>query len=333
VEQVQQGQMPFYLPIQLALVDRQGQDLPGSVMTFHLKDTSAELVFENIPEEPAFASLNRDYSFYGTFVNRSATEDTLISQVKLDCNRYSKVDAFQRLTDIERITLIKDPRARISNRWLALYGELIDNATLPSSVKAFMLRIDEQPHDRAYLTWYQEQVTAREKLMKSVNAVYRDQLLHQFRALDTYSPEKRLLPHDGIEDRMLKNILLELITIDDTPESHALLVEHYRCATTATDKVAALTLLNRSSAPMRRQLLEEVYAAWHQNLSGYANYLRVISAGTCEDVFSMIEAEIRRPTFDITQPTWQRALFLPMAVNNKMLWSDAGIAWLTYTIK
>jgi len=46
----------------------------------------------------------------------------------------------------------------------------------------------------------------------------------------------------------------------------------------------------------------------------------------------MIEREKMRPTFDITQPTWARALFLSMAVNNKMVWTDAGITWLTDTI-
>jgi aminopeptidase N len=46
----------------------------------------------------------------------------------------------------------------------------------------------------------------------------------------------------------------------------------------------------------------------------------------------MIETEKRRPSFDITQPTWARALFLPMAVNLKMVWSDAGIAWVAATV-
>jgi aminopeptidase N len=46
----------------------------------------------------------------------------------------------------------------------------------------------------------------------------------------------------------------------------------------------------------------------------------------------MIEEEKKRPTFDITQPTWCRALFLPMATNNKMVWTEQGIDWITNTI-
>lgn len=46
----------------------------------------------------------------------------------------------------------------------------------------------------------------------------------------------------------------------------------------------------------------------------------------------MIEAEKRRQGFDIAQPTWSRALFLPMATNNKMVWTDRGINWVADTV-
>jgi aminopeptidase N len=111
-----------------------------------------------------------------------------------------------------------------------------------------------------------------------------------------------------------------------------LLLNHFKAATTATDRVAALTALNRSSSPLRHATLEEVYNAWHDHLSGYANYLRIISSGTCNDVFEMIKAEKERQGFVIEQPTWARALFLPMASNNKMLWTDQGITWLADTV-
>ena len=98
------------------------------------------------------------------------------------------------------------------------------------------------------------------------------------------------------------------------------------------DRVSALLLLNRSSAAERLAVLEEAYEAWHSHLSGYANYLRVVASGTCDDVFEMIEREKKRPGFDITQPTWSRALFLPMAANTRMLWTDRGICWLAEEI-
>jgi aminopeptidase N len=199
-------------------------------------------------------------------------------------------------------------------------------------LKAYFLRIDEQPLDRRYFTWYQELVVAREKLMSAVNRRYRSGLISQFEKVDTYTLPAGHPPAYGIEDRLLKNVLLEVIAIDDSAESHGIILDHYRKASTASDRVAALAALNRSSCAERRTVLERVYKAWHEHLSGYANYLRIVAGGTQEDVFAMIEREKERPTFDITQPTWCRALFLPMAANNQMVWTDRGIQWVAGSV-
>jgi len=332
VQELAAQQIPFHMPIELALVDTMGKDMSGTATTYQLREASAELTFEGIEEPPAFASLNRDYSFYGTFIDKSATKDTLAIQAQFDSNPYNKVDAFRRLTDVERTKFLEDPNAVIGEHWLELYGKMLRDTTMHPSLKAYILRIEEQPLDRSYLTWYQEQVIARERLMTAVNSAYQEKLLAQFNAIDTYSKEKRRSPKDGIEERMLKNVLLDLIAIDDSAVSHSVILEHYRCATTATDRVVALAALNRSSERSRLSILEEIYRQWHPHLSGYANYLRIVAGGTRNDVFEMIEVEKRRPTFDITQPTWARALLLTMAMNNKMIWTETGIEWLTTAI-
>lgn len=323
---------PFHLPIEVALVDREGRDLSGTQQVFQLKTAEAELSFDRLSAPPAFVSMNRDYSFYGTLHHENATAETLSLQARLDPNAFNRVDAVRRLTDRERIALLHNPDAVVSHEWLSLFGDILSDLSMPSSLKAYFLRIDEQPLDRAYCTWYQELVTAREKLMLAVNERYRGRLFGLFSRTDTYSSTPGRLLREGIEERMVKQVLLDLIAIDDSEESRRVILDHFYAATTPTDRVGALMALNRSSSPRRRDVLEEVYNDWHTHLSGYANYLRVVSSGTREDVFEMIGAEKRRLSFDITQPTWCRALFLPMASNNKMLWTDGGIAWITDTI-
>jgi aminopeptidase N len=329
-QELGQGEAPFHLPIETALVDSKGKDIPGTQEVFQLREAEAEMVYKNISDEPAFASMNRDYSFYGTFCHNNADRTALALQARMDPNAYNRVDAMRQLTDKERLTLLNSPDAVISEEWLGLYGEILSDRDLSPSLRAYFLRIEEQPLDREYSTWYQELVVAREKLMREVNRRYRKLLLNEFERLDTYRAGSS--PKEGIEERMLKAVLLDLIVIDDAVESHELILDHYRKASTATDRVAALAALNRSSSPQRRKVLEEAYEQWHTHLSGYANYLRVVSSGTCRDIFEMIEREKSRPGFDITQPTWSRALFLPMAVNNKMVWTNKGIGWVADTV-
>ena len=329
-QELEPGQEPFHLPIELALVDSAGCDIEETRQVFQLRDAESELVFQDIAEPPAFASMNRGYSFYGTFRHESVKPDIPILQVRLDSHAYNRVDAMRQLTDRERVKLLLNPDAGVGPQWLELYGEILSDRNLPASLKAYFLRIDEQPLERDYSTWYQELVIAREKLMLAVTRHFRNLLLREFVRLDTYSPGR--FPKDGIEERLLKQVFLDLIVIDDSEDSHQLILDHFKAATTATDRVAALTALNRSSSPLRRTVLEEVYNAWHEHLSGYANYLRIVASGTREDVFEMIEAERKRPGFVVTQPTWCRALLLPMASNNKMLWTDRGVKWLADTV-
>lgn len=328
-QHVEPGLPLFHIPIQLALVDKEGKDMEGTGRVFQLRGARDELVLEQIPRPPAFASVNRDYSFYGTLTHTNVTEVDLILQTRLDPNAYNRVDAMRQLTDRQRIRLLEDPSREVESAWLDLYGEILEDANLPPALKAYFLKIDEQPLDRSYCTWYPELVAAREKLMLTINGRFREKILHGFHSLDTYSLPQNRSPREGIEERMLRQVLLELAVVDDSPDSQELIVSHYRLATTANDRVGALAALNRSASPLRHTILEEAYQAWHGHLSGYANYLRVVAGGTREDVFDMIEREKRRPTFDVKHPTWCRSLFLPMAANNKMLWTDRGIPWLS----
>ncbi|MFQ5328894.1 MAG: DUF3458 domain-containing protein [Thermodesulfobacteriota bacterium] len=335
-QEVKEGGSPFCLPLKVALVDGDGRDMEGTERLFTLSEGEGEIVFGNISEPPAVASMNRDYSFYGTFKHTNVDTGALVRQIRLDPNIYNRVDAMRHLTDTVRITLLNDPDAPVCEEWLSLYGEIVADSTLPEAIKAYLLRIDEQPVDRQYSTWYRELVVARERLMLAVNGRYRDELVREFNVvednLSSHGDRAGMSIGEGIERRMLKNILLHLIAIDDTPESHRLTLDAWQTAATATERVAALTALNRSSAPSRHTLLAEVYRDWHSHLSGYANYLRVVASGTGEDIFERIEAEESRPSFDITHPTWSRALYLGMATNTKMVWSDEGIEWVADSV-
>ncbi len=328
LQQNDEAKPPFVVPIRLALVDAHGRDIPGTDRVFELNEPEAELAFENLQEQPAFASINRDYSFYGAFSDQSANADTLVMQARSDPNRYCRVEAMRTLTDIERKKLLLGETKEIDPLWLGVYGEILSDNSLPSALKAFFLRIDEQPMDRTYSAWFPELVNAREQLMLSIHNLYRQELQEQFDRLDTYALWSAETLLDRLEDRLLKNALLELITVKDSTESHMTILDHFRRATAANDKVSALVALNRSSAPERLDVLEEVYGQWRSNISGYANYLRVIGSGTCTDVFEQIERERSRPGFQITQPTWCRALFLTMAGNNRMIWNERGVNWI-----
>jgi aminopeptidase N len=147
-QEVPANQEPFHLPIELALVDKNGKDIEGTHQVFQLKEAEAKLVFNDIPEPPAFASMNRNYSFYGTFIDKNAGPAVRALQAGLDPDFYNRVDAVRQLTDVERIRLLHDAKTGIDSDWLDLYGHILADGDLPYSLKSYFLRIDEQPMDR-----------------------------------------------------------------------------------------------------------------------------------------------------------------------------------------
>ena len=321
-----QGVGPFPLPVSLALVDEKGQDVPGSARVCLLEDWRKEITIPGLASPPALVSLNRDYSFYGSFEQQGLSPQDLANQAALDPNLFNRVEAMRRLTDRQRVALMENPQAQPDPLWLETHGRLLAQTDLPAGVKAYLLRIDEQPLDRQYLAWYPEQVAAKRRLWAELNQAFGQQLVDAYLALDTRSP--RPILSDGLEERMLAGVLLEIIASRDDAPSQQLVLDHFQKATTAADRVTGLLLLNRTSSPKRKSTLAAARKAWKGHLSGRANYLRVVSSGTNPDVFDMIEQEKKAPDFDLATPTWCRSLLVPMAVNNAMLWTEKGVAWL-----
>ena len=315
----------FHVPFEMAAVDKKGKDIAKTRTITEITGEKLELVFDDVPE-PAFLSLNRDCSFYGSFSDKSATRKQLRSQIVLDPNKFNRVEAMRRLTDVERIKLIRDPQAEISSEWLDVYGMIVADALLSPGMKACLLRIDEQSLDRSLMVFYRERYNARIKLLKLVAERHLADLVKTFNAVDTYIAAVN--PKEGIEDRKLKAVLLRVLIEANMPEVHKLASDHFHRAWNITDRIAALSCINLSDNPERRNLLSEGFALWKDHLSAYSSYLQIVGSGTHDDVFDMIVEEERRPSFRIEHPTHSRALYLPMSGNNKMLWTDKGIDWV-----
>jgi aminopeptidase N len=330
----------FHLPLEMAAVDFEGHDIPGASTTAQMsglekdpyhsgRSSLAHLTFKNIPE-PAFVSLNRDCSFYGTFTDLSATPEQLRRQIRLDPNRFNRVEAMRRLTDMERIKLIHNIDAEVGNEWQETFVHVLRDPAFAPGLKSYLLHIDEQSLDRRYLPFYRERYAARIKLLRTVAVRYLHDLLKVYQATDTYRPAKE--PKDGYEERKLKAVLLRILVEADTPEVHRLAEDHFHRAWNITDKMSALSCISLSEHPRRREILNEAYEMWRDHLSAYAGYLGIVGGGVHDDVFDMIAMEEKKPTFHIQHPTHNRPLFLSMASNNKMLWTDRGIEWATKTV-
>ncbi len=316
----------FHLPFTLTAVDKDGTDIQGTDRIVELKGKDKTITLKDVAE-PAFVSFNRGCSFYGTFEDITATPEMIARQARTDPDGFNRAEAMQRLTDIEKINLITDPDSRISELWIKTYRSVLEDNSIPAGLSAHILGINEQTLSRRYVPFYREKYNARITLLREISASMQNQLLDRFNSVNTY--KRPSTPRDGIEERMLKAVLLRSLIELDTPEIHELAEAHFRKAWNITDKVNALGCIYLSSYDRKHERLEEAFHLWKDNISGYSSYLSLIGRGRDKSVFEMIKQEESRSTFNMQHPTLARSLYLPLSRNNKLIWTDHGINWLT----
>ena len=319
----------FHLPLAMAAVDEQGREIPGTVRIVELTGETAEVTIEDVPA-PAFLSCNRDCSFYGTFTDRSATVEQLEQQVRLDPDGFARVEAMRHLTDRERIRLLHDLSAPVGGAWLELFASLVRDESIHPGLNAYLLRIDESSLDRAYLPFYRERCAAHDILLGAAATHAMADLMAAYERVDTYRHGET--PRDGVDERHLKGVLLRTITEAGTAETWELAETHFRKAWNISDRMSALVCVDRGGHPDRLALLDEARELWNEHLPAYTSYLGIVAGSPHEDVFARIADEEQRPPFRLEHPGHSRGLFLPMAMNNKRLWTDRGIEWVADTV-
>jgi aminopeptidase N len=333
------GGCVFTLPFSLAAVDAAGRDIPGTVQTVRFDTPAKELVVADLPE-PAFLSINRDAGFYGTCADLSATPAQLALQARLDGNAFNRVEALRRLTDLERRRLLAESSAAVSDAWLACYRAQLADGSISDGIKGYLLKIDEQPFDRALLPHVRELPAVRRRLLRAAaEACGEATLISSLRP-----PTSGLRPPASglpalIGRRFLKNAYLQLLAALDTPAAHAALDDHLERSarrsdptSNITDRLNTLAAVWQSGHPSRRELLAREGAELRQSLGGYLGYLQIVGTSPHGDVFEAVAAEEARPTFALSHPGLSRSLYLSLAFNNAQIWTPRGLRWLTDTV-
>ena len=148
------------------------------------------------------------------------------------------------------VRLLNDPDAELDPAWIDVYGQVLADEAMPPALKAYFLRIEEQPMQRQYSAWLTELVAAQERMKQAVGAAWREEIIAAFQGLDTYGQGHTMI--EGITRRMLKSALLDLICAIDETRSHEIipgpLQQRHHRQTTASAPWASSTARRHHSA-------------------------------------------------------------------------------------
>jgi aminopeptidase N len=307
---------PWTIPFQATLVDADGNDIAG--IQKRVSAPEETIIFEDVAQ-PAFLSLNRNYSFYGK-VKDDADSGALRLQALKDPDVVNRFMALYRLAEQELIRLIENPDDLPSEDFVTLYHMVLTDEYLSGEVGGLHLTLFDAVDDPRYAHRYTALYCARKKIEQEIAARYSPDLKVLYHRHDRVIPltAPLELQASAIRERQLKNTCLGLLATLDTREIHEMIRAQIKGNRVATDRFRAFSLYLNSTAADRLNILEafEQESAIHP--VSWEACLAVIGGCSTQDVVALIRQAESLPMFRITQVNDHRALYGAFAANRKM---------------
>lgn len=310
------AQGPWQFPFVFCPVDAHGKDMIPNIV--HWMKKEKETITIALPEKPAFVSVNRNHALYGIVLYEQAPEQQAF-QALTDSDLINRYMAFSEILDNEKVKLVKDLDAPVSEEFLSLYGKILMDNSLAPEVKTQFLVITEAVRDENVNHKYKEIYAAKEKLRKAVAVRYKKELLALYKKLaaekwtGTYI-EQQLA---SMKSRDLKLLCLALLASFDNEEVWVLIKELLKTSSNATDKNGAMSLYINSHAPDKHTFLMGFKKEAEQHLVSWENFLRIVGSNNSSDAVSLMKEIEKDSHFRIEQSNDQRGLYLSFAANRK----------------
>jgi aminopeptidase N len=326
----QEGDRPekhWIFPIRIALADASGSDISEVLYRIEKEEETLELAS---PEPPAFISLNRGYSFYGK-VNYAASLQELYLQAERDSDLINRCLAIMAIMDREKVKMLNDPSALPDTACIDLYFRILSDRELMMEVGGQFLTIFESLPEKKYAHRYQALFDVRERILESIAAHYKPDLLDIYTSANSFDARRDSLHQESlaIKRHQIKNIALMVLSRLNTPDIHQLIKEQFTSSLNATDTLVAFGLYMDSSAGDRHGILDSFEKESEKNPVSWENFLTVIAANSSPEVIELISRVEQSDAFRIEQANDQRALYGRFALNRKKsLQTDKGRAFL-----
>ena len=317
---------PFLIPIKLALLDKQGVELPlaaaggGGEYIFELIESLESLVFENVDSEPV-PSLLRGFSA-PVKLKYAYSDEQLLFLMKHDSDGFNRWEAGQTLSVRMLQSLIelyqKGQSLEVPLSYIDAYRSILSDDSLDKAMVCKMLMLPAE----SYLLQLSvvADVKATHEARKFVRRQMADHLGEELRAVyeRTIDNSDVLdLSYAAMSQRALKNAVLSLL-IAGLPsgsdgELSASVLElaqgQFSSAYNMTDSYAALSALVNSG---NAEVAEESLACFHQKWRGDAQVVELwfsVQAASSEFMdLDRLRLLMASPDFDIANPNKVRSV-------------------------
>ena len=328
----QKTKLPFHIPVKVGLLDAAGADLPlaldgedaaNAPTTRVLELTEASQTFRivGIAAQPV-PSLLRDFSA-PVVLDYPYSDDELAFLMAHDSDPFNRWEAGQRLAMRRLLALIDmvqkgEPLQQASDgldTYAAVLHKTLNDGTLDPSFREMVLTLPSEGVLAEQMDVIAPQAihTARQFMRRFLARTLRNELVQIVDLNQTpgdYSPDALSAGKRG-----LKNVaLLYLAELDDT-DSHAMAQSQYDQAGNMTDRMAALSALQNSSAPGRRSALAHFYTEFEDEPLVIDKWFSLQATSPAANV-AAVRALMKHPAFSMKNPNRARSLIFSFCNGN-----------------
>ncbi len=321
----QETKEPFVIPIELGLLDANGQDLPLSCFgnqttaVFELTEAQSELVFRGIPSEP-IPSLLRGFSA-PVKLHFPYTQEQLLYLMAHDSDGFNRWDAAQKLAvdELQGMTeaLASGAVAQLSPAYIEAMRGIVRNEQLD---KAMVCKLMLLP-SASYLIELASEAdvdaicNARDLARKQLAFALHSELYncYQRNAWD----EQGGLTYADMSKRGLKNVCLGLLSANADEDFIALCRKQFVEACNMTDQLGALAAMIASANKQDADdLLARFYEQWKDDAQVVELWLSVQSSSSDFADLSHIRRLMEHEAFDFLNPNKLRSVVGAFAGQN-----------------
>lgn len=311
----QSDKLPMWIPVQLGLLDSQGQDMaiqvePASAWTaasqvLHLTEAEQTFVFHGVTERPVISFL-RDFSA-PVKVEFEQSRDELLFLLQHDCDGFNRWDAGQRLM----LGWINDAMAgqfALDEAAVSVFRALLRDASLDPAMVTYLLSLPSEAYIAEFSADIDPQAIhqARQQVREALAAALTSEMAATYQRLQSdqpYAPQPQQM-----SARALKNLALGYWA-SQSAQGLQQAQQQFAAADNMTDQMAALqALIHSGERSLAQHYLDRFYQQWHNDVLVVNQWLSV-QAGSAELAsVEFVESLLQHEAFDWRNPNKVRAV-------------------------
>ncbi|MET0067878.1 MAG: aminopeptidase N [Candidatus Thiodiazotropha sp.] len=310
---------PFHIPIALALLDREGREMPlklnpddphpVSHRVVELRDAQQTFHFVDVPERPV-PTLLRGFSA-PVRLEYDYSDEELMFLMARDRDDFNRWDAGHSLAHrvLQRLVAAhREQRAfELDDGFVSAFRQVLNDTRADKALLSELLTlptessIGDQMAEVAVDAIHQ----ARDWLKQALAEALREDFLRTYRENLQQGYE---ISSEAIARRRLKNLSLGYLMSLEQPDIDQLAVEQFEAAGNMTDVMAALASLSHRDIPQRVKALSEFEQQWREDPLVMDKWFAVQAASQLPGTLDRVKSLMTHSAFSLRNPNKVRSL-------------------------